>query len=679
MIKGTECFRFAAINKESVNNGTRTITASLSSETPVSRFYGMEVLKHTSDSCNLDHAKDGLPMLWNHDQNQPIGVVKNVRIDGKRLVGDLIFSNNQKANEIWSDVKEGFLKDISIGYIVDDYEENKEGIIVIRWTLLETSIVSVPADISVGVNRKLEKKMPEESKKEDSEVFDIDLARRDLKIAKRQGAKEAVIHERKRVSDIDNLFSLDAIPRSELFASIRLRAIDEGWKIEEARRITLEVMSGLAEPALDYRMPDIQFEGRNISSNPQKQIYRDANGNPTPIVVPSSNNRRSINEIVAGDDALEKFAKGASQGILVRSGIADKKEDIQAAREGGFVGMSLARLADSYLRLRGVATNNLSDDQLAERAFSTRRAFGASPSDFPAILTATAEKSMLMGWDESPESWMKWTRRGTLPDFKRGERVGLSGFSDLDKIGTDGEIAYGKFTDRAEYIQVSEYAKKFRLNRRTIVNDDLAAFTQVPRGMGRAANRKVGDVVYALLASAGPTMNQDSTLLFDVSTHKNYVSSSGAAPSTASLAIAYTAMAIQKDPNSLSVLNIIPKFLLTPKTLEVTANVLRTSTFDPAGTTNSISKRDAPNPFQNRFEVISDARLDGQSTTAWVLTADPNTFDTIEVAFLNGMAEPALREQEEWDMSGVEYVVRVDFGASVLDYRTMYKNAGAGT
>jgi hypothetical protein len=596
-------------------------------------------------------------------------VVTDVKIANGRMSGMVSFSTNTRAGEIWADIKGGFLKDVSVGYQIDEYKEDKGVVNVTKWTLLEASIVSVPADASVGLNRShtklVEHKMAETLETPVAE-FDIDIARRDLKMAKAIGAKEAVASERRRVSDVDALFALNIVPRgNEFYSGLRLRAIDEGWSLESTRKVLLDVLSGECEPAMDYQAPDVRVEGR---SHPVVT--------PAPVVVPASNSRRQISDIQAGEDALDKFAKGAKQGLLVRSGLSVSSDEIASAREGGFVGMSLTRLADSYLRLRGINTHSLSEDQLAERAFSTRRAFGASPSDFPAILTATAEKSMLMGWSEAPESWQLWTRRGTLPDFKRGERVGLSGFSDLDKIGTDGEIAYGKYTDRAEYIQVSEYAKKFRLNRRTIVNDDLGAFTQIPRGMGRAANRKVGDVVYALISGAGPTLNQDSTALFDVSTHKNYVSSSGAAPSTTTLTTAYAAMALQKDPNTASVLNITPKYLLVPKALEVAANVLRSSAYDPAGTTSSVSKRDAPNPFQNRFEVISDGRLDGQSTTAWVLVSDPNVFDTIEVAFLNGMAEPALREQEEWDLSGVEYVVRVDFGASVLDFRTMYKNAG---
>ena len=217
------------------------------------------------------------------------------------------------------------------------------------------------------------------------------------------------------------------------------------------------------------------------------------------------------------------------------------------------------------------------------------------------------------------------------------------------------------------------YAKKYRITRKLIINDDLRALSAIPRAMGRAGNRKVGDITYALLNGTGPTLNQDSTALFDTSSHKNYVAAS-TAPTVATLNTAAVAMAKQTDPNTSAVLNIQPRFLMVPKALEHTARVLMAATYDPAGTGATLP----PNPFSGRYEVITDARLDGQTygTAAWYLLADPNIFDTFEVAFLNGMAEPYMRENQEWDGQGTSYLVGVDFGVSALDFRSVHKYRG---
>ncbi|MBK8184899.1 MAG: hypothetical protein IPK63_19240 [Candidatus Competibacteraceae bacterium] len=88
-----------------------------------------------------------------------------------------------------------------------------------------------------------------------------------------------------------------------------------------------------------------------------------------------------------------------------------------------------------------------------------------------------------------------------------------------------------------------------------------------------------------------------------------------------------------------------------------------------------------PNPFSGRYEVVTDARLDGQTygTLAWYLLADPNIFDTVEVSFLNGMAEPYMRENQEWDGQGISYMIGVDFGVAALDWRGMHKYKGNGS
>ena len=171
-LAGARFERKATLDFRRVDPEARTVPAALSSETPVSRWFGNEILVHDAGAANLTRAADGLPMLWNHDGGQPIGLVENVRLDAGKLRGDLRFSSNPKANEIFQDVRDGFLKNVSIGYSVDRWEEtaDSEDIRVTGWTLLEASVVTVPADATVGINRSFpgENPMAEESKPDDN-------------------------------------------------------------------------------------------------------------------------------------------------------------------------------------------------------------------------------------------------------------------------------------------------------------------------------------------------------------------------------------------------------------------------------------------------------------------------------------------------------------------------------
>jgi hypothetical protein len=181
--------------------------------------------------------------------------------------------------------------------------------------------------------------------------------------------------------------------------------------------------------------------------------------------------------------------------------------------------------------------------------------------------------------------------------------------------------------------------------------------------MGRAARRTVGSHAYAVL-TGNPTM-PDGVALFHA-THGN-LASSGAVLSVASLGAAIAAMQVQTADGQ--TLNIRPRFLIVPPAQEMLARQLLNSTVDPTAT-----KGMAMNPVANAVELIVDARLTG---TAWYLAADPNAFDTVEVAYLDGAEEPFLDEKDGWNSDGVEYKVRIDAGVAPLDYRAFYKNPGA--
>lgn len=665
--------RFFALDSGAIDTETRTVPASLSSEIEVKRWFGREVLLHEKNAVDLSRAADGLPLLWNHNSDLPIGLVENVRLDGNKLRGDLRFSRNAKAEEVWQDVQDGMLRNISIGYQIHDWLESNDSdlIRVTHWELAEASIAPVPADPTVGIHRNQEIAMTDEVKAAPiaatpqtlpAPVVEISAVRREHEIVASKARQDAILAERQRMADVGSVFDLSIIPRTAEMQALRAKALQDGWSADQTRQIVMSALETLTVPVVDHR--SISDEALGIRHEQDVSQRKDTRAN-------------------VSEDALDKFKRGVDEAFIVRAGLDSSREAVAKARQGGFIGVRLSRMAEMYLGLVGVDTRGMSDDQIAKRALMTR-ASGMTTSDFANLLANTANKALMMGWEQAPETWQQWVRIGQVPDFKTADRTGLSGFSSLAVVPEDGEITYGKFTDRKETIQAVSYAKKFRLTYQAIKNDDLNAFTAIPRGMGRAAQSVIGDIVYALIDGVGPTLNQDSTALFATSGHANYVAAA-TAPTVSTLDTAFVAMARQTDPNHGKTLNITPRYLIVPKTLETTARVLVTSTYDPAGGT-STKNMFTPNPFNNRLEVVSDARLDAQGThatagtvgtAAWYLAADPNRFDTIEVAFVDGVAEPYLREEMEWDTRGVEWVVGVDFGVAALDYRGLHKYKGA--
>jgi len=654
-ISGEVYQRTLVLQRDQADNDARTIPAALSSEIPVSRWFGTEVLVHESDAIDLSRAVDGLPMLFNHNADQPIGIIRDIRLDAdSKLRGVLHFSKNAKASEVWDDVRDGFLKDISIGYQIRKWKEDAESdtVRVTDWLIHEASVVTVPADHTVGINRNMEGIMPTENKsggedaRDDLNVVDLKVTReRNLKEGQDAGAKA----ERKRQADIRTSFNA-YLTRGGEYQDLLDSCVDKGITAVRANELLLSLLAGDAQPmAGDYR----QTESNGSMDRGTAKDVKFQQG--------------SFNR--GGADVLDRFMEGAEAAIMVRANLIEDRDAQKAARRNEFYGMRMSEIAREYLRAINVDTKGMDQRGMVGAAF-TRAVIGHSTSDFSSLLENVANKAALIGFEEAPETWNVWARKGSLSDFRQASRVNMSTFGDLDVIYENGEYKYGTFSDLKEVLTLATYGKMFNISRQAIINDDLDAFSRIPRSMGRAASRKVGDLAYATL-TGNPTMNQDATALFHAN-HSNYVAGgSGAAPSVSTIEAARTAMALQTDPAG-NVLNISPAYLLVPKALEGTAKVLASAEYDPAGTAGTLT----PNTISGTFTVVSDARLDAADALAWYMLANQQMHDTVEVAFLDGNDAPYLESKDGWSQDGVEYKVRIDAVAAPLDFRAAYFNDG---
>lgn len=154
---------------DEVREEEREIELSFSSEKEVDRFGFVEVLEHGKDSVVLDRLNDGAPLLFNHNANEYLGTIKQARVDADNKGRAVVrFGKGGRANEIFEDIKDGILSKVSVGYSIDEYREerkkNKDYIFVTRWTPFEISIVTLPADNSVGLGRSVNRKNLTKSK-----------------------------------------------------------------------------------------------------------------------------------------------------------------------------------------------------------------------------------------------------------------------------------------------------------------------------------------------------------------------------------------------------------------------------------------------------------------------------------------------------------------------------------
>jgi HK97 family phage major capsid protein len=142
-----------------IDVAARTVELAFSSEAPVDRWFGEEVLSHAPGAINGERLDGGAPLLLQHDHDEQIGVVESWTIGADQIGRAVVrFGKGREAEEVWQDVVDGIRKHVSVGYSVDVIEiETRKGqtdlVTVTRWTPYEISIVSVPADATVGVGR----------------------------------------------------------------------------------------------------------------------------------------------------------------------------------------------------------------------------------------------------------------------------------------------------------------------------------------------------------------------------------------------------------------------------------------------------------------------------------------------------------------------------------------------
>jgi len=131
---------------------TRTAEAVLSTEFPVRRFDGEEILSHSPGSVDL--TREPLPVLQNHDgQSLPCGVAENLRLEDNKLKATLRFSRN--ADALWQDIQDKIVRSLSVGYQILKRTKTKAGYLATSWQPFEVSIVGAPADPMAGIGRKL--------------------------------------------------------------------------------------------------------------------------------------------------------------------------------------------------------------------------------------------------------------------------------------------------------------------------------------------------------------------------------------------------------------------------------------------------------------------------------------------------------------------------------------------
>ena len=227
-------YRTIDLSKNSfIDEEKRLVRIGVSSEEPVERSFGMEVLSHAEGDVDMEFVSSGrAPFLLDHDMSKQIGVIEEFKLDeaAKRTIAVVRFGRSALAQEVFQDVVDGIRMNISVGYKVNNLErvkDNDQMLYKAQWTPLEVSSVSVPADqsrlVGVGRSAKINKDIIMTEEKKDINLDEVRTKTlEDAKAEFKRNSKEiidlAVKHDKRDLAD---------------------NAIKEGLSVEEFRGVLL--------------------------------------------------------------------------------------------------------------------------------------------------------------------------------------------------------------------------------------------------------------------------------------------------------------------------------------------------------------------------------------------------------------------------------------------------------
>lgn len=252
---------------ESVDD--RRVSMSISSEMPVGRSYGEEVLDHNPESIDLSFLNSGrAPLLLDHDPEKQIGVIESVNLDGsaRKLRATVRFGKSALASEVYGDVADLIRGNVSIGYSIAKMVKENDGRTyrATNWRPVEVSIVSIPADASVGVGRSAEIEATSEAVAEVPQITETSVEAQ-TQVAEAESRKETKMENSATVATESRAY--DAPIQAEV-----------GLTKTEVRQFSfVKAINALANPQDKRAWADAAFE-REVSEAAQKTYGRSAQG-----------------------------------------------------------------------------------------------------------------------------------------------------------------------------------------------------------------------------------------------------------------------------------------------------------------------------------------------------------------------------------------------------------------
>lgn len=282
--------RALLVERAAIDEAARTATLAFASETPYERYWGIEILDTTATSMRQGRLRSGANLLCDHDMRDVVGVVESVEIGADRVARAVVrFGKSARAEEVWQDVKDGIRRNVSVGYLIHKavLVEQRDGLETYRvtdWEPFEVSLVSVPADATVGVGRSLAaldapqaKEPAPATEPKPAETPKETKAMSDPVITPAAAPVVQVVEQRNHAAEIAKIAA--TIPGG---ADLAMRSLQAGHTVEQFQAEAMRALASKPMPTADIGMTAKETQRFSVVraihalANPQDQAAQRA-------------------------------------------------------------------------------------------------------------------------------------------------------------------------------------------------------------------------------------------------------------------------------------------------------------------------------------------------------------------------------------------------------------------
>jgi hypothetical protein len=666
----TACRALAA--PVTVNRAARTVEVVWSTGARARNFvppYGpiLEELDMAPSAVRMDALRSGrAPVLDTHRRagtRDVLGRVTAARLEAGRGYATLQFSGADDVEPVWQRVADGTLQSVSVGYRVHRYEPRPDAATgqtihrAVDWEPYEISIVPVPVDAAAVVRGEGDQGTPATAIEpaltipEDTPMPETTPASPDP--APAPPAPPTTPHQENAVTATAPPEPTRAAPPAPDLDAIRAeaeRAAVEriaGYEpvLAAARGlVTADMLDTMREAAIRDRVSPEVLRGRLW------EAFTSGAARPSlparPDTGPSNEDPSQLLDAMAEALAARSMPGYQPQGN---------------GRHAEFMGWRPSDMLRELLARRGDRNPPRNPTLLAERAFHTT-------SDFPALLSAAANKMLLAAYQPAQPTYRQIFLRRDFRDFKPHRHLRIGDFPTLLPLLENGEIQVGTMSESQEIVVLQTFARRIRVTRPMLVNDDLGAFTDFAAAIGRRVAEFENATAYQLLNSGngdGPTLTTGNATVFGTGAARANKAGTGSALDLPNLAVGRAAIMRQKTLDGLPISIGSTMRLLVSPSQELAARQLTISV-----AANQIGNA---NVFAGFVQPLVEPLI---GANRWYLFSDPLSAPVYVYGYLNGAEGPQVTTGPVQGADGIEVSVIFDFGVGAIDWRGAWFNPG---